>query len=433
MKILHKGKRHGAGERSREGERPREPKLPIASASRLHLVAVLLLFSACSQPALDPWEIDYTVFEPRYPAAELSPASDAITAFSFDLYRQLAPSQENFCFSPVSIATVLAAVEAGAAGTTRDEIRAVLHFEPDTDYTPSLGKVIRSLQSSHEDIWKATLANALWMQDAFPLKEAFVETLKTELLASLHPVDFSARPDAARRSMNEWFEAQGLSEPVVQPGDIHTETAMAITNALVLNLPWSEVFHEEDTRDAPFHVSDTETVTVPMMYQKNGYRFLSNEEVIYLRVHFTGPFYVELLLPSESKTLGDLEQLMSPEKLKEWGEAAQSAEVEFYLPRFSSDSKFKLNDALRAMGMGCSFDPDCADLSAMSDHASWLDLVGHVCLVEVDESGLRVESGSFGMPTASVSLNIFRADRPFLYLVRHTSGLMVAMGRLVRP
>ncbi|NOU35069.1 MAG: hypothetical protein HOO96_44825, partial [Polyangiaceae bacterium] len=52
------------------------------------------------------------------------------TAFTFDLYRQIAKDNvgQNIVFSPHSISTALAMTYAGAGGKTESEMKAALHF-----------------------------------------------------------------------------------------------------------------------------------------------------------------------------------------------------------------------------------------------------------------------------------------------------------------
>src|SRR5262245_30546896 len=63
----------------------------------------------------------------------LQPDVDAIARgnnqLACDLYQKIAAGGTNTFFSPFSISTALAMVDAGAAGETDAELRAALHFE----------------------------------------------------------------------------------------------------------------------------------------------------------------------------------------------------------------------------------------------------------------------------------------------------------------
>src|SRR5262245_43289401 len=88
------------------------------------LIAVLA--SACSDPA----EPDIVTAR-ELPAAFKEDAGSIARAnnqFAFDLYAKLATTPGNLFVSPFSISTALAMVDAGAAGTTDQELRQTLHF-----------------------------------------------------------------------------------------------------------------------------------------------------------------------------------------------------------------------------------------------------------------------------------------------------------------
>src|SRR5882724_8400995 len=112
----------------------------------------------------------------------------------------------NSIFSPFSISTALAMLDAGAAGQTDTELRAALHFTLPGDQThAAYGALLASLDTGR-GYGGYTLATAdrLFGQQGFPFEPDFLATTKTDYHAELMPLDFAASPDVARTSVNQW-------------------------------------------------------------------------------------------------------------------------------------------------------------------------------------------------------------------------------------
>jgi serine protease inhibitor len=118
------------------------------------------------------------------------------------LHRHLAPGRGNLFFSPYSIATALAMAQAGAAGTTRQEIEAALG---DVRSGPGLvehfGALARELARLSQAVPQARfdllLANTVWSQSGYPLVSALTDKLRSELRAEVEEVDEQGTEAAA--------------------------------------------------------------------------------------------------------------------------------------------------------------------------------------------------------------------------------------------
>jgi serpin B len=95
-----------------------------------------------------------------------------------------------------------------------------------------------------------------------------------------------------------------------------------------------------------------------------------------------------------------------------------------------------LNAPLQALGMRTAFEPQ-ADFSALTrSEALFISLVQHEAFIDVNEAGTEAAAATAVAMTRSAGFMpaVFRADRPFLFLLRDTeSGLVLFMGRLARP
>ena len=109
------------------------------------------------------------------------------------------------------------------------------------------------------------------------------------------------------------------------------------------------------------------------------------------------------------------------------------------LPKFRAESEFSLGKALSAMGMPTAF-TDHADFSGIAAKGGLaIAEVLHKAFVDVSErgteaaaaTGMTVHATAMRMPEPVV---VFRADHPFLFLIRDThTGVVLFIGRLAAP
>jgi serpin B len=113
--------------------------------------------------------------------------------------------------------------------------------------------------------------------------------------------------------------------------------------------------------------------------------------------------------------------------------------VQVSLPRFKLTAESELKDALSSLGMPVAFAGGEADFSGMTGTRDLvISAVVHKAFVEVDEKGTEAAAAT-GVVMARASLApapppIFRADHPFLFLIRdNRNGSILFLGRLARP
>jgi serpin B len=107
-----------------------------------------------------------------------------------------------------------------------------------------------------------------------------------------------------------------------------------------------------------------------------------------------------------------------------------------YLPRFEFETKYPLNENLKALGMPLAFDPEKADFSGMATAEKiWIDFVIHQAYVKVNEEGTEAAAATaIGIAGSAMPRNIFRADHPFIFIIQQKdTGNILFMGRVSDP
>ncbi|MEN3010607.1 MAG: serpin family protein [Candidatus Bipolaricaulaceae bacterium] len=207
---------------------------------------------------------------------------------------------------------------------------------------------------------------------------------------------------------------------------------------------WHYAFDERRTVSEPFYPLKGSRVLVPMMHQTElfGYCEGSDYQAVELpyrgRDESPGPFSMVILLPRPGRFL-DFKRSLTRERLERiLGEFAPK-NVALSLPKFRFQAKFRLREALEALGMPLAFSIQ-ADFSGMDGmRVLCIDNVIHEAFVAVDEGGTEAAAATAvvvkltGMP-GSPAVVVMKVDRPFLFLIREKeSGLILFLGRVTHP
>ena len=222
---------------------------------------------------------------------------------------------------------------------------------------------------------------------------------------------------------------------VIGEGVLTELTRLVLVNAIYFKGDWETEFAPYKTEDRPFHISDTQTVTVPTMGASWGF-YAENESFKTLELPYKGKeLSMLILLPHSTNGLSKLEQMITPETL-----AALNIETNDHMivriPRFSIGSSLDLHTLLPEMGMVRAFS-EKADFSGITDAELWMDSAAHKAIVTVGEKGTEAVAATCSVAYGGISNIIpteFIADHPFLFLIRENStGTILFIGRVIDP
>ncbi|XP_031430030.1 serpin I2 [Clupea harengus] len=379
-----------------------------------------------------------------------APLTDASTALALKLYRAVAAldPDENAVLCPLGMIQMLAQVQLGARGSTLQQLRRAMHpADVQNDaFLLLLQKeaeaIVSPQKGSEEEAFHMAMASALFLQEGFPLREAYLQTSRAHLHTSLKHVDFFHASKAAHE-INMWVESQtnGKIWQLFSSDDFGPLSRVALVNAVYFKGSWQQPFPRENTALRGFTKRDGSVAHVPMMYHKLqaniGYFPHGESEVQLLElVYGQGEASFIVLLPDSVEGLPKLEKDLTQQLLNAWMTQTQQEEVEVHLPRFKVNQRVDLEKALRSLNITELFDPGC-DLSGMSG-AGQLHISKAVqrTFIEVNEEGSEAAAATGGAAAVIMSLqgHRFLADRPFLFLIRHRlTGAVLFMGHVMQP
>ncbi|MFH1730640.1 MAG: serpin family protein [Planctomycetota bacterium] len=374
--------------------------------------------------------------------------------FALDLYAKLSEKKGNLFFSPYSISTALAMTYAGARGDTAGQMKTTLHLgaaPDDKALHDAFGKLVGDLNAAgKKGKFKLSVANALWAQRDYKFLEEFTGLVTKSYGAGLTPLDFARQTEAARQTINAWVEKQTQDKikELLKPGVLTSLTRLVLTNAIYFKGDWASQFDKKRTKDAPFHLglpaekslAGPATVEVPMMYQKGKFNYADLRTFQILQMPYKGDqLAMVVLLPKEhhAEAMVTLEKSLTTKNLTTWLGRLPSREVMVYLPRFKMTSEFSLKSTLMAMGMKDAF-TEKANLSGMDGtYMLYISAVVHKAFVDVNEEGTEAAAATavvVALRSAAPRQLIFRADRPFIFLIRdNRTGSVLFIGRVANP
>ncbi len=330
-----------------------------------------------------------------------------------------------------------------------------------------------------------------------PFSPAYLNLVQGDFGSALFPVDYVNNSDNARLQINAWVEEKTNNriQELVHRGDVNAGTLLVLVNAIYFKGAWASPFMESQTQPAPFHLANGGTKEVPLMHrvmggttQFSGYADFPNAPVPFqmLALNYFGdpdaapvlgarrgrgsgtPFVgargapravptdlqrggmsFVVLLPRTVDGEAELEKSLTSERLASWIGQLYGYTVEVFLPKFKLQNRYMLNENLQGLGIRDAFvdprknpvDPHRADFSGMNDARNlFISNVIHQAFLDVDEKGTEAAAATAvflrgaGGGTPAPPPPVFRADHPFLFLIRdNASGAILFLGRLANP
>lgn len=377
------------------------------------------------------------------PAADAGRLTTGNTAFALDLYGRLRKEEGNLFCSPYSISTALAMTYGGARGATAEQMAMALHFElPQEALHPAFAAMERGIADiEKKGKVKIAVANSLWPQKKFALLPEFLTLCQKNYGAEITPLDFAGSPDKARNTINRWVEDKTNKKITDLIQSLDSLTRLVLVNAIYFKGDWANQFKSELTQKQPFYVSPDKTSEASLMHQTKDFGYGERDGLQILDLPYAGDdLSMVVILPNKADGLGDLEAKLTVKHLADWVGGLRSRKVELFLPKFKMTRQFSLNEELAALGMRDAFS-DKADFSGLDGQRDlFISTVIHKAFVEVDEKGTEAAAATAVvlMEKASIGIEpptpVFRADHPFLFLIRDRStGSILFLGRVVNP
>lgn len=346
--------------------------------------------------------------------------------FAIGMLKQLASenSTANFLFSPLSVYSSLSLLAGGAQGDTQTEILSVLGIERNRlDAVNTFNNRLVEELYSADNISKVSLANSIWIDNAFSVNEDYISGHKSK--CEIFNADLGT--DATRAAVNRWGAAKTDGEiPEILGSWTGADTEMLLMDALSFNSPWGQTFLEKNTSDDYFYCADG-SVTRPQMMNADNYKFSAvrdNKLGAFWPSMMLGnhSFQLLIILPDEGVSLKDyLAELTREDYLS----LTFDTEDEYYdsyvrFPRFTIDNELDITGIVRELGVSKAFNGSTAEFPLISSGKPGISQVRQKARISFTEKGTDKCTGKgiavdFGFPAKNGYLII---DRPFAFMIR---------------
>lgn len=335
-----------------------------------------------------------------------------------------------------------------------------------------------NLLSKQVDQYELKVANALFGEKTYPFKKDFIEAVDKNFGSGhLREADFRNNFPAERTLINRWVQEQTndrIKDLIPNlPPELAKQMRLILINAIFFKGEWSSPFDEKQTKIEDFLLSGGGKAPTKIMHHLNKdarYAAFNGDGSYFNTPHVIGfdgnaktypdpngfqiaeipvkgdRLSMVILAPRSVDGLNAIEAKLSGEMLTGWLAKLQKRSVNLAIPRFKMETDYSLGEPLKELGMKKAFEERIADFTGMSDSTNpddrlFIAKVLHKAFVEVNEKGAEAAAATavmMAMPTsAPVSRPFnpeFRADRPFLFLIRDMdTGMILFLGRMTQP
>jgi serpin B len=365
---------------------------------------------------------------------------EADKSFGFELFREVynLSEEDNLMISPLSVSYALGMTYNGAAGTTLEAFRDVLHFEDLTNeevnesYKDLMGQLV-----TLDDQVEFSIANSIWYRLGFEVLSEFIATNQEYFDAAIEEIDFS--DPKTLEIINQWIEDKTNGKIQDMLDFIPGSAVMYLINAIYFNALWKYEFDKEKTYEDNFMLADGSGHLTDYMVVNGTFNYTSNEDFRAVELPYgDSAFSMVVMLPSGEKTVSDLIANLDTEHWDSWFDNSSMTNVQVELPKFKYGFKSLLNDPLCNLGLGVAFS-GAADFTRIRPSGGlYISRVIHQTFIDVKEEGTEAAAATI-VEIREISVIdegpvIFKADKPFLYLIKENStGAIVFMGKVGRP
>lgn len=362
--------------------------------------------------------------------------------FSLELYSNISKKEKrNIFFSPLSISSAFIMVYEGADGKTAEEIRSVFHFQEASSKRWKNWELILNEINEKGKKYELFTANALWVQEGFKILPEYRRVIERYYKGNVSSLDFSGKAENARLEINRWVEEKTNKRirDLFHPGSLNELTRLVLTNVIYFKGEWLKQFDKNETRDEDFRVSKEKIVKVPMMRitgQNARFNYAETEKLQIIEMDYKGnEFSMIVLLPN--KDIKEIEESLTEENLRNWLKELKEERVDIFFPKFRLNKKYILNENIKDMGAPSAFSPGEADLSRIDGTRElFIQIAVHQAFLEVNEEGTTA-GGATGISigiTAVPIKKVFRADHPFIFIIRDKeSENILFIGKVYDP
>jgi serpin B len=412
----------------------------------LLLVSSALLAPGCTEEAADPFSdgagsVRGDTLQPSpgttraaVVAAPVGLLVSGLNDAGFALWRTQ-PAAQDLIFSPMSIGHALLMARAAADEATGQSIDTAFGLPSGRaahQAWNAIDQAIAAADAAQQEV-TVTIADRIWPRLDVTPSQDWVDLLASEHGVTTRTLDFAGDAAGSRDVINDWVSEQtvGLIPELLPEGFIQPSTVLVLTDAVYFKARWQTVFGKYGTVADIFTRLDGSTRPVELMRELElGDRRGRGDGFAGAELPYVGTELSMLLLVPDAGRFEDVRGRLSQQLLDGIDASFTPGPYALLLPKWSTKSQIDLLGWLTELGAAPGLYPAITE-------SAYLDGAVHGADISVDEWGTVAAAATAlgfdesGSPEPELTI---KADRPFLYLIRHRpSGLVLFAGQVVDP
>ncbi|XP_062138557.1 serine protease inhibitor 28Dc-like isoform X1 [Drosophila sulfurigaster albostrigata] len=341
----------------------------------------------------------------------------------------------------------------------------------DNWHSDSVRKSLRNYPRNRSALMEVHIANGLFLQRGYSLNPDYRQAITQVYNSELQEVDFERQPATAKYAVNSFVDQHTKGKiPFILTEDLPESTRIILANALYFKAMWEIDFVQGATKVDNFYPNgegNQPVLPVEMMVSAGAFPYHEDPQlscrIVGLPYHGNlTTMYIIQPLRSSVEQLGALQQRLTADAIEQMISQMTRRSTILAFPKMHLTEGFKLSPILQAMGINGIFSPLQSDLSliaspgsrparsqdrtqssangfaslynleaqrqaahaqAQSQPTPPSDLIVSDVLHKVDfvvnEQGTEAAAASVAILKKSGPEIVFRAETPFIILVRH--------------
>lgn len=366
-----------------------------------------------------------------------------IQPFAIDSIKALYDENKNLVFSPVSAYLALSSLLEASDNNTYDELASALYVDDLGTLRQAAHGYMQLLNFEYVDTVSnskqktiSKIANGIFVNNAYPVTEAYLNTLATDYFTEVFHTDFSSR---ARQGIANWVNDKTNDFLNIQPEDVSfsPDTIFTLYNTLYSKFYWSTAYPKKNTTLKTFtNTVDDSTQTVDFMSKVYTPRYAEKNvsyELVIERIRHQ--MQMHIVLPKAPFTVADilLDHTLINEILAPKDTSGQGM-ISLLLPKFSFKNRLDLVPMLRVLGVNDVFSPQLANLSKATNDA-FVETIFQETGIKVEEAGGEAASmteigvsTNAATPEGGDDIDVYNINRSFFYIISTDEGIPLYIG-----
>jgi len=341
------------------------------------------------------------------------------------LYKQakLENDDKNTVVSPAALQLTLAALQKGARGSTKTQIKRVqcptLSQQQCQQAHAALIRTLKATnnvqqtqrpgQQNSQQKAKINCPTAIIVNQQTQAQRQFVQTVQKCLGCQVQKCSFKHGPQQCRQKINQLISAKTNQKlhAVVPPQACTTNTKMIAVSAMQLQAKWGQQFRQQQTtKQGRFYPLGSQQPKQCQVIQSQGnFNYYEDDQVQVVGIPTQQQeltMYVILPKCKDCLTQVEKQQIQNGDQLKQLLDSCdqQTQYLQVQLPKFQAKHKLDAKKTLLQQGVQDAFDNDAADFSGIigQQQQQWqqqqgntqvhLNKVIHQATIKVTEQGI---------------------------------------------